>query len=60
MNRFDNYIVSPSTFGWWGAWLSQNPEPKIAIMKDWFTVGKAKENLNNNDQVPERWIKISQ
>ena len=59
MNMFDSYIVSPSTFGWWGAWLSQNKQPKITIMKDWFTPGKEKEYLNiNNDQVPDRWIKI--
>jgi hypothetical protein len=59
MNMFDSYIVSPSTFGWWGAWLSQNKEAKVVIMKDWFAIGKSKEYLNiNNDQVPERWIKI--
>jgi hypothetical protein len=61
MNKFDEYIVSASTFGWWGAWLSQNKNPKVSIMKDWFVKGRAKESLNqNNDQVPERWIKISQ
>ncbi len=59
MASFDNYIVSPSTFGWWGAWLSQNKNSRVTIMKDWFAAGRAKEHLNNNnDQVPERWIKI--
>jgi hypothetical protein len=59
MTYFEKYIVSPSTFGWWGAWLSQNKDPKVTIMKDWFAIGKAKEYLNkDNDQVPERWIKI--
>jgi len=59
MNKFDSYIVSPSTFGWWGAWLSQNKSAKVTIMKDWFANDKSKAYLNiNNDQVPERWIKI--
>jgi hypothetical protein len=59
MNMFKNYIVAPSTFGWWGAWLSQSSSPKITIMKDWFQEGKPKAYLNkNNDQVPEKWIKI--
>ena len=59
MTMFDSYIVSPSTFGWWGAWLSNNREAKVVTMKNWFATGKSKEHLNfNNDQIPERWIKI--
>jgi hypothetical protein len=58
MTMFDKYIVSPSTFGWWGAWLSQNQQPLVTIKKDWFAIGKSKEHLNINDIVPDRWIKI--
>jgi hypothetical protein len=58
MTMFEKYIVSPSTFGWWGAWLSQNKKPIVAIKKDWFAAGKPKEHLNDNDIVPDRWIKI--
>jgi hypothetical protein len=57
MTNFDSYIVSPSTFGWWGAWLSKSKSPKITVLKDWF-IG-SKTDLNDNDIVPERWIKIS-
>lgn len=55
MTYFDSYILSASTFGWWGAWLSQCDSPDVTIMKNWFTVGKAKEYLNNNDISPDRW-----
>jgi hypothetical protein len=58
MTYFDSYIVSPSTFGWWGAWLSQSANPKVVIMKDWFAKDKSKAYLNNNDIVPDRWKKI--
>jgi len=58
MNYFDSYIVSPSTFGWWGAWLSKNPSPKVAILKDWYVKTGFKAYLNDNDVVPDRWKKI--
>jgi hypothetical protein len=59
MTYFDQYVVSPSTFGWWGAYLSQNNSPKVSIMKDWFAKDKPKAYLNENDIIPERWTKIS-
>jgi hypothetical protein len=58
MTYFNEMVVSSSTFGWWGAWLNQNKDPKIAIMKNWFDPRKEKAYLNNNDIVPDRWIKI--
>lgn len=58
MNYFDSYIVSPSTFGWWGAWLSKSKNPKVVIKKDWFARDKPKAYLNDNDIPPESWIQI--
>ena len=58
MTYFDSYIVADSTFGWWGAWLSQNENPKVAMMKNWFDPTKEKAYLNDNDIIPDRWIKI--
>lgn len=58
MTYFNKFILSPSTFGWWGAWLCKDHEgiQKAVIMKDWF-VG-SKSYLNDNDIVPSSWIKI--
>ena len=57
MTKFSKHIVSPSTFGWWGAWLSKTSE-KVVIAKDWFNKDKVKAYLNNNDIIPANWIKI--
>ena len=45
------FIVGPSTFSWWGAWLSNN-ERKICIRP------KNINPSNNQDFWPESWISI--
>ncbi len=45
------FIVGPSTFSWWGAWLSNN-ESKICIRP------KSINPSNNLDFWPESWITI--
>lgn len=46
-----NFIVSPSTFHWWGAWLN-NSENKICLRP------KNINPSNNADFWPEKWIAI--
>lgn len=58
MNYFKDYIISASTFGWWGAWLSKYENPNVTIMKDWFNPTKAKAYLNDNDITPDSWKKL--
>jgi len=58
MTCFDSYIVPNSTFGWWGAWLSRAENPKVVVMENWFDPNKEKAYLNNNDVIPDRWIKV--
>lgn len=58
LNNFKDYILSPSTFSWWGAWLSKYENPNVTISKDWFNPRKEKFYLNDNDISPERWRQI--
>ena len=45
------FIIAPSTFSWWGAWLS-NAEDKICVRP------KKLNNSNNIDFWPKDWISI--
>ena len=51
-----NHIVIPSSFNWWGAWLSQKKGKTILRPSNsFFSVFK----VNNKDFWPETWTKIS-
>jgi hypothetical protein len=51
LTQCKNFIVGPSTFNWWGAWLSDQKN-KICIRP------KNINPSNNKDFWPENWIKI--
>lgn len=48
-----NYILSNSTFGWWGAFLSQGSPNRVCIPKIWFKEMSEPANL-----CPDSWIRI--
>lgn len=54
MTCCDYFILSPSSFGWWGAWLARSPSKVVIAPDPWF-VPKCK--YKGKDVVPESWIK---
>ena len=56
MSLCKHHIIANSTFSWWGAWLSQNPNKIVIGPKKWFN--QVKPNVHTRDVMPESWIKI--
>ncbi|OGI75913.1 hypothetical protein A3C67_03545 [Candidatus Nomurabacteria bacterium RIFCSPHIGHO2_02_FULL_42_19] len=48
------FIIPNSTFSWWGAWLSNNPDKIVVAPKKWFTDAK----INTSDLIPDSWLRI--
>jgi len=45
-------IITNSTFGWWSAWLNQNPEKKVVCPLVWFN------GFDTSDLCPDSWVRI--
>lgn len=56
LSRCDHFIISPSTFSWWGAWLASNPQKAVVAPRPWFG---PKMNHDCRDIVPSSWIQLA-
>lgn len=53
MSLCKHNIIANSSFGWWAAWLNNNPEKIVIAPEKWMN-----GNFCSKDAVPESWIKI--
>jgi len=47
-------VISNSSFGWWGAWLSGGDDQIVVAPRRWFRVG----SLETRDLIPESWRRL--
>jgi hypothetical protein len=48
--KCEHNIISNSSFGWWGAWLNENPDKVVFAPKKWF-----KDEKITKDLYPQNW-----
>lgn len=54
MRLCKHHILSNSTFGWWGAWLSSHSRSGVTIAPTKWT----QKGVDTRDLIPEYWIKL--
>jgi hypothetical protein len=54
MSLCQYHIIANSSFSWWGAWLSDNPEKIVITPKKWFN----DPQIDTIDLIPESWIRL--
>jgi hypothetical protein len=55
MSLCKNFVICNSTYSWWAAWLSENPNKIVIRPSRWFKLPE----WRNLDICPPSWIKVS-
>ncbi len=58
MTLCKDYIIANSSFSWWGAWLSTNPDAQVIGPKRWFGHNGYTAKNNTQDITPSHWKRI--
>ena len=53
MTKCKHNIIANSSFSWWGAWLSRNPDKIVIAPRTWF-----RKKLYSEDIVPASWVRL--
>jgi hypothetical protein len=56
MAECDHFIISNSSYGWWGSYLSDNTYKQIIAPAKWY--GPANAHINTNDLIPQTWTQL--
>ena len=56
MSNCDHFIIANSTFSWWSAYLSTNPDKIVLYPSLWF--GPKLKHYITTDLFPDKWSKI--
>lgn len=56
MSLCRHHIIANSSFSWWGAWLSKQPDPINIASKNWFNPNTT--NFDIQVFIPENWLTL--